>query len=135
MANESFAMTCLSAPFMHKSLNQSSPCPAEIAGEVVAPAVDAVAEARPDDVDRLPPPDDGPPLRAEEAYFNTLKKWGTVHFAPKIDDLCWLTGDNVSLLLLVANCSLNCIYVLLDLKRDLLLPTSISEICHLNIKC
>ena len=48
MANESFAMTCLSAPFMHKSLNQSSPCPAEIAGEVVAPAVDAVAEARPD---------------------------------------------------------------------------------------
>ena len=52
MANESFAMTCLSAPFMHKSLNQSTPCPAEIAGEVVAPAVDAVAEARPDDVDR-----------------------------------------------------------------------------------
>ena len=52
MANESFAMTCLSAPFMHKSLNQSTPCPAEITGEVVAPAVDAVAEARPDDVDR-----------------------------------------------------------------------------------
>ena len=56
----------------------------------------------------------------EEAYFNTLKKWGTVHFAPKIDDLCWLTGDNISLLLLVANGSLNCIYVLLDLKGDLL---------------
>ena len=72
MANESFAMTCLSAPFMHKSLNQSTPCPAEIAGEVVAPAVDAVAEARPD-VDRLPPPD-GPPLRG--GLFNSLKKWG-----------------------------------------------------------
>ena len=70
MANESFAMTCLSAPFMHKSLNQSTPCPAEIAGEVVAPAVDAVAEARPD---IGPPPPDGPPLRG---LFNTLKKWG-----------------------------------------------------------
>ena len=77
MANESFAMTCLSAPFMHKSLNQSTPCPAEIGGEVVAPATDVVAEARPDIGHRRP----------TRGLFNAFRSGGTL-CAKKLMTFC-----------------------------------------------